>query len=417
MADGVRDSVWRSTLATIVLAAALVCLLAAQGCRTAPPEPRADISAEQRARFAQAESLLHSPDADSRRQAAISLLSMDHPLGADVVLKALREDPDPRVRISVIRAVAFCTDHRCFGALLSAVADEDDRVQKEAADALERFTRPAEVDAVVAAIREPGTPGRQRQLLFSVLGESLAIRATPVLVEGLEDRNPAARRAAWEALQKISRRHIAPEVAPWQAWWEANAHRTREDLVVEHRGALSRELTARSREVRDLMEQHEALMVLISSPQSETPRLLLEALASPHDSVRLYSSYRLAALPREKLNGLKTDRKDYEVLRAALQDQTAAVRRNAILFIVGLDSEYRDALVRRALDDEDPAVLIPAIEAVRGSTGTEAVERLEVLLASSADAGVREAAANALGKVGVARSAAALMAALHDPQE
>jgi HEAT repeat protein len=405
------------TVGRVVLLTVLVAALAAAGCRAAPPIQVEGPDVEQRARFAQAESRLLSADASVRRQAAIGLLSMDYAPALQAVLDNMRNAAAPAVRISMIQAGAFCADHRCFEAILASVKDAVPQVQQAAADALTTFAQPAEVDAMLALIEDSGTAPQQRQLLFRALGRALAIRAVPVLLAGLEDEDPASQAAAWAALRTISRRQIGLDVDAWKEWWAVNSHRTREDVLAEHLRALSQELRFRTAEVTDLADQHEALMRLVGSAHSEAPRMLLEGLTSRHDSVQLYSSFGLAAIEKEKLEGLRIDDKDYDVLKRALTTGAPQVRRNVILFVVQLDSDYRDELVKRALSDEDPEVLTPAVEAVRSSTGPEAIVRVEVLLAESSHAAVRIAAANTLGKVGSERSVNVLKAALDDPEE
>jgi hypothetical protein len=88
-----------------------------------------------------------------------------------------------------------------------------------------------------------------------------------------------------------------------------------------------------------------------------------------------------------------------------------------VKFVVRLEADCRDELVRKALDDEDPVVLTTALEAVRPGIGPDGVERLERLLSGSRSGEVREAAANALGKLGSQKSLPVLMAALDDPEE
>lgn len=408
-------------LRRVPVLAVLAGMLVALGCRSVPEGPP-DVAAQrrtalQRSRYAQSEARLRSPDPAVRRQAAIALLSMDYAPALGTILENMRNAQDPAVRISTIQAAAFCEEHRAFQTVLAAIGDPSPRVQREAAIALTRFTQPEEVDAMMALIDRPTTTSRQRQLLLSAFGEALAIRAVPVLLAALRDGDEAARIAALEALRKISRRPLLRELDQWEQWWAANSHRTREDVLAEHLQAFSHELRVRTEELNEQMDEQQELMKLVSAVQSETPKMLLDGLASRHGSVRLYSSSRLAALPGEKLSGLKVEEKSYAVLKGALADDSAQVRRNVIRFVVGMENDYRDELVRKALGDEDPAVLTTAIEAVRAGTGPEAVESLEALLIESRHAQVREAAAIALGKVGSQRSVPILVAGLDDAEE
>ncbi len=407
-------------LRRLVVAAALVGMLAAVGCRTPPARPLAEpveeeLLPQERVLYAQAESQLRSPDAAVREQAAVMLLSLDYAPAHEAVRENMRGAEDSAVRVSMIRAVAFCVDHRFFDAVLDVIRDPDPEVQREAAAALAMFTLPEEVDALTEMVGLPETSSAQRRLLFKALGDGLAVRAVPVMLEGLESEDEASSIAAWEALRKTSRRQFPLDVAQWRKWWEANSHRTREDFLEEQLLALSRELEALSAQLNDLRDQHQELIRLVGSAESETPKVLLEALASRYSAVRQYSSSRLAAL--DNLDGLKIDDKDYAVLRDALQDPSEQVRQSVVAFIARVEGELRDELVRRALRDESPAVLVTAVGAVQSGTGQEAVARLERLLTTSEHPEVREAAANMLGKVGSESSISALATGLNDAVE
>jgi len=395
-------------------------LMATAGCRITEKLPLVldqERAAGQQARFLQAEAQLRSPDAEGRQQAAVALLSMDYQPALQAVLDAMEHAEDPAVRISMVRAAAFCRAHPCFEAVLSAIGAPQPDVRAEAALALSRFTEAGEVDAMMARAAAPATPSSQKQLLYGALGEGLAIRAVPVLLAGLQDEDPGSRVAAWEALRKIARRQLPLDVEQWRQWWSVNSSRTREDVLEEHYRGLAYELAARTAQVNDLVSQHNELLNLVSSPEAQTPKALLAALGSAHASVRQYSARRLAALDPQAVKGLKPDDRDCAVLRNALGDESPQVRQDVVKFVVRLEADCRDELVRKALDDEDPVVLTTALEAVRPGIGPDGVERLERLLSGSRSGEVREAAANALGKLGSQKSLPVLMAALDDPEE
>jgi HEAT repeat protein len=410
----------RSEVSRVFVIAAVVLLAGAAGCGA--PEPKAESAeqeraARQQALAAQEEAQLRSADAVVRQQAAVSLLSMDYPPALSAVLDAMQAGEEPGVRISVIRAAGFCVDHRCFEALLGATADPVPEVRKEAAAALARFMRPEEVDAMTALVERGDTAPGQRQLIFTALGEGLAIRAVPVLLAGLRDGDANARLAALEALREVSNRQLPPDAAQWQRWWTENSRRTREDVLEDHLQALSRDLAVRTAQVNELTSQQEELMKLVNSAQPETPKLLLGALASRHALVREYSAGRLAALGQDAVRGLELDDKDRAALQAGLADDSVHVRRNVMHFAAQSEADWRDDLVRKGLADDDPVVTATAIEAVRANLGPEATARLEQLLATSRSREVREAAANALGKVGSEASVPVLVGALDDGEE
>jgi HEAT repeat protein len=118
------------------------------------------------------------------------------------------------------------------------------------------------------------------------------------------------------------------------------------------------------------------------------------------------------------VNGLTLEARDFDVLGQLLAEGEPPARRDVIRFISALEpGPRRAALLLKGLDDEDPQVVASAINGVTPATGQKAVQKLGSLLKSSPHAPVREAAANALGKVGDQESVPALLAALEDSAE
>jgi HEAT repeat protein len=394
------------------------CRVAAPAAAPAPAPPSVlQLTEQQQARYSTAEAQLRSADMDVRRQAAVALLSMDYPPAFNSVLNNLTSSPEPGMRSSMIQAAAFCVEHRCFEAILGAVGDRDPEVRKEAAAALPRFTHPEEVDSVVALANRGDTTVEQRCLLFRALGAGCAVRAVPVLLDGLKAGNRETRLAAYEALGAISRRDLPMDVAQWQEWWASNAHRTREDILSEHCQALARQLDACRAQVAAVTEEKQELIRLISSDSGQAPQSLLAALDSHSESVRLYASVRLAALAPQVVGALELDDRDYKTVKGALDDGLPEVRRNVVRFAAALPGARREELVRKALSDEDPGVLTAAVAATRSGTGPDAASRLATLLTTSRHAVVRVEAANVLGKVGSQESLPALLTALDDTEE
>jgi HEAT repeat protein len=393
--------------------------LAAGGCGIfggRPPEDELAEAARRRRRVALAGSQLRSPDPAVRRQAAIELLTMQHPAAFEAATEAMLADERPEVRISVIRAAAFTRQDRCFARLLQALEDPSAEVRQEAAAGLSRFTDPEHVEAMADLVADRGVPPGRRQLLIEALGEAVAFQAVPVLLEALESEQKELSVAAWGALRDISRRRLPPDPERWRQWAEDNAYLRREDLLEEHLQAARHQLSESTRELNRLKSQQEELMELVRADNGEDPAALVRALDSSYVAVRRYAAARMASLPPQQMAAIGLQKQDYPLLQQALQDESVAVRRDVARFIARTDPPRRDALIRQALEDSDPQVLTIAIEAVRGDADRDTVGRLEKLLVESDAPAVREAAANALGKVGGAQSVPALLQALDDPE-
>ncbi|MCD6415971.1 MAG: HEAT repeat domain-containing protein [Planctomycetes bacterium] len=369
-------------------------------------------------RFTQAESKLFSPDRETQLRGAVALLSMGDAVALEAVLDAMKGSDDPGVRASMMEAAAFCEDHRCFDALLAGLEDEASSVREAAADALSRFNRPDEVQAVVAYLQAPERSPTVRQMLYRALGKGLALQAVPALIQALSSENEQSRSAALEALRHIARRSLPPEPQQWERWWSAHSKKSREDFLEEHLQDATSQLSLQLDELHELQAEHAELMALFDRPESETVKALLDALGSRYETVRRYAAFRLASISKQQGGGAVLDEeKAFMALGKALDDENILVRRNVMQFIGQAEGQYRDRLVRKALQQEDPQLLVMAAESVSGAAGTEAASRLEELLRDSPHTEVRVAVANVLGKVGSEESIPALMGALDDPAE
>jgi len=398
-------------------------LLAAAGCG-APQRGEQPTGLEQHAmsvdelkRYSEAEGLLSSPDLQTREKAAVALLSMDSPRAVEAVLTQLRKATDPQVKVSIINAVAFVGDRRCFQALLGAVKDPDPEAREAAAQALGRFSRPAEIDAIVALVSSPDTPPPDQAFLLRAMGDGMFVRATPALLKGLESPSADVREAAWYALKVISGRKYEPEPSRWVLWWEANRKTAREEILERRTKDLKMELAAGIGRIEEAEAQADELSELAKAAPQGAPGLLLKALGSRHERVRECAALRLAAdEPRDQVTPDLDDREVHSILRRALEDDLVSVRLAALGLISRSRSAARDRLLLVALRDQNPAVLVKAIEATTPDMGEPAVTLILAALASPHQE-VREAAANALGKMGSARAGQPLVDVLKDEEE
>jgi len=374
-----------------------------------------ELTTEERRTFQMNEGRLRSTDADARRQAAVALLSMHHPVARHAVLATLQDARRGDVRISMIRAIAFCRAHDCFAAVLDAVGGADPEVRSEAAAALAGFTQPGEVAAIVAKVGDAATTAVERRLLYEALGNGLAVQAVPVLMQGLDEDDAVVRAAAVTALEKISGEQFGADAGRWQRWWEVNAERTREDVLQKRLLTMKAEMVAMTQRIGRLEEQQRRLVALAKLPVNGDVAPLMEALTGQYDLVREYASFRLAGLDPEKIAKLKLVGADYQALARAMEDEDPSIRRNALTFVIPREGKEREEIVRRALTDADAAVLLAAVKAV--GPATAAAPRLAELLARSVHDAIREESANMLGKVGDQNSVPVLRAALTDKAE
>jgi len=411
--------------ACVALLFAVFCVCGVSGCawigrRSGGPTPPdatdgRELTTQERRTFRMNEGRLRSTDPDARRQAAVALLSMHHPVARQAVLATLQDAPRGDVRISMIRAIAFCRAHDCFAAVLDAVGGADAEVRSEAAAALAGFTQPDEVAAMVAKVGDDATTAAERRLLYEALGNGLAVQAVPALMQGLQEGDAVVRAAAVTALEKISGEQFGADAPRWQKWWAVNAERTREDVLQQRLLTMKAEMQAMAQRIGQLEEQQRRLVALAKLPVNGDVKALLAALTGQYDLVREYASFRLAGLDPEKIGKLKLVGADYEALAKAMEDEDPHIRRNALAFVVPREGEEREGIVRRALADDDADVLLAAVKAITAETG--AAPRLAELLARSVHDAIREESANMLGKVGDQNSVPVLRAALSDKAE
>ena len=407
---------WR--LPAVALAALVVLVT---GCGALPPI--VDViapSKEEQAALAlmvEAERQLDSPDAGVRRQAAVALLSMNRSRALDAVLNKMRKAEDPAVRASMIEAAAFTGEHRCFADVLAGINDRDASVREAAAKALSRFSRDEEIGPIVELAEAPATTAEQKVLLFQAVEAGLFLQATPVLLKALDGDNAEVMDAAWKALRAISGLDLSPEPGPWRQWWEARRNWSRQDILEERLRDLQVRLKVGADRARELEAELEEFSSLVCSPAAQTPERLLRALSSKYRRVREFAAFRLASLGAEQHAAVSlADRATHDVLRAALSDESPAVRQNIVQLLADLKGEARAPLVMQALQDNDAGVLAKAVEAVDKDMGEPAAKRLAELL-KNPHSQVREAAAIALGKVGTDVAPAALIEALQDKEE
>jgi HEAT repeat protein len=372
------------------------------------------MSAAELARYSEAEGKLASREPAERENAAVALLSMDHPRVQEAVLKQMKTARDPAVRISMIKAAEFMGDRGCFQALLDAVKDPDPGVKRAAARALGRFNRPEEVGAVVALLNGPGTSVAEKALLLQTIGEGMCIRATPALLEGLTNQSPFVRGAAWAALRTISGRSYGPQPDVWTLWWEANRTTSRADVLERRVRRLAGEQKVDRTRSREMEAELDELFALSMASAEGAPGKLIRALGSSHERIREYAAERLASAGSPPADlGHPAVRK---ALRSALEDEAVSVRLAGVKVLVASRGSYRDEMLLTALSDEDPAVQAAVIDAMTARMGEGAVNGLIDALARPHKK-IRESAANALGKMGAQGAVPFLIEALEDTDE
>jgi HEAT repeat protein len=392
------------------------CTLSQHSYETTPADFE-KLSSDELRRYAQTEQKLFSENRDHRRMAAIQLLGSGHSAAVKAVAHRLKNADDPEVREDMIRAIGFCRDHRCFDLLLQTLDDPNDNVKKAAASALGYFHRPEEIRAMIEITSDDSIPSRIKELLFNAFGEGIFVKTTPVLINGLRDERPEVRTAALTALQKIWDRDIPLDIAAWNKVWQSNRYRDREDILAERLYSLRSQLDNARDEASALKAELEELSALAMSAKPQGSDRLLEALLSRHRIIREFAAHQLALLSEDELKNVSLDRYEtYEIFRKSLLRDNDRLKSDIVTVIRKLRGQYRDDLLIQAMDSTNPDVLTNVIKSIDKNWGVRVMKKLEDALQSQ-HTDVREAAANALGKIASPDAIPILRGALNDKAE
>ena len=146
---------------------------------------------------------------------------------ARVLIKALATGKEPAASRAVIcRTLGMLHRPESRPALLQAIDDPGPAVRIEACKALGPVARPEDA-TVLARVMAADTQLECRVAAIEGLGRLKApdTRITLVLVDNLEDKDPAIRYASLQALRALSGKDFGPQVAPWKKYAQSIAAR------------------------------------------------------------------------------------------------------------------------------------------------------------------------------------------------
>jgi HEAT repeat protein len=336
------------------------------------------------------------------RESAVELLGMLS--DASVVPRLLehRGDAALAVRQALVRALGSLGGEAAYHGLLQALLAEETRdtalgvigqlrqpdlvnylqhclyedaspVRWAAAQALSLIGGEAAVSILLNAIRLPDD--QVRQPAAEALGRVRSNQAVPVLLEALGDRDWLVRQKAVEALGNIADGRAVTALLLLQREPEWRVRRT---LV----SALARVADSRVTP---------ALRVLAEDPNRWVRRAVMELGAEVSDSRML------------------------DLLIQGLADAEPSVRQAALVTLGRRREPVAAAAVAGGLSDSDTLVRLAAVHALTWIDPALASARLADLVQSEPESIVRQAAADALGELGVPEVVAPLAALLGDP--
>ncbi|HHT9155177.1 MAG TPA: HEAT repeat domain-containing protein, partial [Candidatus Tripitaka sp. YC43] len=411
---------------------------------------------------------LYSPDLATRSSAAISLLSTNHPAALEPLLNILKGVPAPNgvqagdktqereVLVTVMKAFGFKGDDRAVVPLMELLQKEEQEVRDTACQSLGRLRTPRAVGQMAAQLQEPRYPVSAKVLLVRALGQTRDKEAVePLLallgieVQGfkgsrVQEAGPLPtkelREAALESLSLMAMQSFGKDVEKWQAWWNLNKVKSREQWLadmVERLEETSKELRSENESLRKEVAQ-KTITLLSDAVSQKNLKPLLEAVKQGHTEVRLFAIKEVSKLndpsvfphlivllaDKEKevraaavqALGEIGDEKAMDPLITVLNDEEASVRERAARVL----GRFRQGPVVDALIDtlkhDDTALVIAACESLGQIGNQKATEPLSKLL-NREEAKLREASAVALGRIKDPRAVTPLITALKDKEE
>ena len=294
-------------------------------------------------------------------------------LGADAIpaLQLTIESGPASAAVRAVEALGSILDPRVIKLLCAALDSREPAICISAAGTLGKVGGGEAVEALIASLRNSNTHVRAESV--RALGILNAAEATGPILQLLEDKEWEVRREAATALGKLNN----PET-----------------LV-----PLTKLLDDTDPDVREA-----ATLALSRSADRRAVGPLVLALKDEVAGVRRIAAAGLSRIDPDWVS-LPETRSAVEKLKVAIQDAEPAVRFFVAQLLVNLGEMSAEALLGFSADDY---MASPAVKRKRMATG------LFVALLEDRDRDVRQAAAEALGRLGGERSRQALMRASSD---
>jgi HEAT repeat protein len=314
-------------------------------------------------------------------------------------LLPLLADPDPAARQLALHALAQLAAREAAPKMLPLLKDEYPGVRQTAADALTQLRHAPAVPGIIALLKEESP--RLRQSAIQNLSELGAIEAVPALLPLLRDREHAVRVNAIWTLTALKAREAVPEFlrllddedasirAPAitaLGWVEARetVPRIRELLkdkssTVQDRAiSVLGQLNAKEA-IADIVQvvQHDVRSCV--GGRAESIAGTFRGLGAAEAAAELLKSMKQATTAEARHNyasllAAMGAREAIPDLQALLRDPEARVRRGAVDALRQLG--VRGSGIRGLLKDEDPSVLIAAIQALGALAEKDAIPDL-----------------------------------------
>ncbi len=356
------------------------------------------------------EILRYDADRDVRLKAAWALGQIDDPRAIDPLSYASVKDADSYVRGEAYDALQKVTvggntvDSRSVDPIIGALKDEDQSVRYRAAEALGQIKNATAVDALIEALNDADRDVRLEAAW--ALGQIDDPRAIdPLSYTSVKDADGYVRSEAYDALQKVTvggntvdSRSVDPIIGALKDEDQSVRYRAAEALgQIKNATAVDALIEALNDADRDVRLEAAWALGQIDDPRAIDPL----SYTSVKDADGYVRSEAYDALQKVTVGGNTVDSRSVDPIIGALKDEDQSVRYRAAEALGQIKNATAvDALIE-ALNDADRDVRLEAAWALGEIGDVRAVDSLSYASLNDEDGYVKDAATEALEKLGV----------------
>ena len=346
---------------------------------------------------------LGSEDLEVRKAAVVALGRIGDAGAVPALVNVLEEDAE--LVIAAADALAKIGDARAFDALLALVGDPSAAVRQAAVGALNSLGSPEMPGRVLPLLGDPDP--NVRESAVKIAGYFGYAECADLLLERCGDPEERVRRAAVEHLPYLEDERATP------ALLDALRHETPKVRAAAASAAALAEGPEVSRALREALADEDS-WVRYFAARSLGRRKEADAGAALAGLARddRASHVRIAAV--EALGHIGGDDAVRAVAPLVASDEPDLAR-SAVTALGRVAHPEAEPPLFEALRSADAGVRAAAAEALGGRGGAEAVERLRIVAATDAEPEVWAAALGALQRAGTPEAVAALVALTSDP--
>ena len=398
-------------------------------------------SANGKKEFKKLKKKLYSKDPNIQTAAAVSLLNLQYSDAFELLLGILKDAKKEKLTISVLKAFGFNGDDRILEETLALLDNKNENIRLAAAETLGNLRSFKAHKLMISNLIDSQRSIEFRILVAQALGDVRNRDSVEHLIKGLQSKDKKLKKAAHNALIKITGQPIGDDVNQWKKWWDQNKVKTREEWleeIVQHLEENIKQVETENKILNKEIAQKSISLLELYSKNNGNDRIFVEAAKSKYADVRIFAAKELARrkppeakdifselLLDENLEvkivaartlGEIADESTLEPLLDAVNDKNVDVQ-VAVIKALGLVEmpQAVNALIV-LLKSEDPKVKRAAIEALGQIGDSEVAFSINPFFKDS-DPSVREAVAIALGKIKNINSVDPLIRALLDKEE